>query len=283
MNPLIEQSEIVAEMVDYGLIRRGLNRDAAYRAKDSRSAKEGTLMKQLSHTNIPYAVKDGRRGYLWPLVTGCAHGPDVCATSRTCWARTGAHRNLPNMKQHYNPGFSPRVNVDLRCAPEHLKRPALILVAFTGELFGDWVPPEMQFRAVLEAGALPQHTFVFLTKAPQNMVRFNPWSPNCYPGTSITGAEPWRVQVARYNALLRVEAKHRWLSYEPALGPLVLSLFPGLSWLVIGAQSGKGAVRPDPIWVADAEATATEAGIAVYRKPKLSQALGLAPREELPW
>ena len=241
----------------------------------------------LNPSSIPYAVKDGRRGLLWAVVTGCAHGPDVCPTRDTCWARTLAHRRLPGMKEHYNPDFSPRVNLDLLNAPCRVKRPALILVAFTGELFGNWNNTLLGIHATLGIQKVvefcPQHTFLFLTKRPENMALYEPWPANAWLGASITGAEPPEVQQARYSHLLAVQGGHRWISYEPTLGPLALHEFPGLSFLVIGMQSGKGAVKPNPMWVADAEATATEAGIPVYRKPDLSRALGLSPRQELPW
>ena len=242
-----------------------------------------SMISHLGHTLIPYAVKDGRRGYLWPVVTGCAHGTDICPTSATCWARTQARRNLTGMKAHYNSDFSPKINLDLLPAIYRLHRPSLILVAFTGELWGSWIPQEVQWAVWLCMDENPQHTFVFLTKDPRNLSRLNPWPDNAWAGVSITGAEPPNVQRARYRSLLAVEGGHRWLSCEPTLGPLALREFPGLSWVVIGGQSGKGAVRPNPMWVADAEATATEAGIPVYRKPNLSRALGLSPREELPW
>ena len=238
-------------------------------------------MTALSHTNISYAVKDGRRGYLWPIVTGCDNPVAICLTRDTCWARTLIARNLPGMKSHYNPTFGPQYNSDVLHVPESVREPALFCVAFTGDLGqAYWFQQRELVQHV--ACSCPQHMFLFLTKRPEVWQMHNPWPNNCWLGTSITGAEPPEMQQARYRALLAVEGGHRWLSYEPTLGPLAIDEFPGLVWLAIGPQTGKGATRPKPMWIADAQATAREAGIPVYLKPECAK-LGFGRCEELPW
>ena len=224
----------------------------------------------LSHTRIEYALNpDGQRpGYLWPVLSGCLHGPDICATSATCWARDMNARRLPGWKAHYNPDFSPRFNADLIGAPLHVRKPATFLVAFTGELFGDWLQdpraqaamvgwPEaawhhkshlfaLREEILATVSALPQHRFIFLTKRPENLATWNPWPRNAWVGMSLTGRESRERQDAMWKALERVQgAGVRWLSLEPALGTLAQPIPSWVDWVVIGRQTGKGATPFD--------------------------------------
>lgn len=82
-------------------------------------------------------------------------------------------------------------------------------------------------------------TFQMLTKRPENI-------PNCLPedwgegydnvwlGTTI---EDNRVK-HRADALRAVKAKHRFISYEPAIGPANEVDLTGIDWVICGGESG---------------------------------------------
>jgi len=128
------------------------------------------------------------------------------------------------------------------------RRPAVIGVCFTGDLFGKWVPEKAILLVQSRVLLAPQHQFVFLTKNPARYAQFNPWPDNAWLGTTITGAETEPSQADRLNALRRARGGHKWLSYEPALGTIKAGEpLEGIEWVVVGGLSGR---KPDPAIVA---------------------------------
>lgn len=115
--------------------------------------------------------------------------------------------------------------------------------------------------------------------------------------TSVTSAE----QLGRVRQLLRVQAKVRGVSYEPALGPVDFrpylpkrwcdNCYPGrghdaaehrkicrcgchigISWLIVGGESGPGARPFDLAWARSAVQQCQDAGVAVFVKQMGSNA-----------
>jgi len=146
----------------------------------------------------------------------------------------------------------------------------------------------------------PQHTFIFLTKNPKGMQGFN-FPDNCWCGTSVENQEK---ADERRPDLLKVNCKTLFVSYEPALGEIdfekyflpvcklcngdmsVPSEYGGgkpcprciddqgkdpdfIKWLIIGAQTGQGAVKPKHEWITSAVRQATEAHVPVFLKDNL--------------
>jgi len=231
--------------------------------------------------------------FTWNPYTGCKHfqtgicgggGQEFC-----CWAKGLAEGRL---KRFYPLGFAPTWHPERLEEPTRVKKPSRIGVCFMGDLFGDWNNAQRYAYRTLETmntvrGEIlnivrqcPQHTFLFLTKAPWNLAQFNPWPGNALVGVSITGAEPVIRQREMMEQLRKVRGARLWLSYEPMLGPLQVSLL-GISRLVMGAQSGRGGVKPKLEWVKEAEFEAVRCWyVPVWRKKNLCSALGLAERRE---
>jgi protein gp37 len=88
-----------------------------------------------------------------------------------------------------------------------------------------------------------RHDFQLLTKQPKRAVEFaqwldEPWPENVWIGTSITSA----MTHSRIKALSQVPAKIRFLSLEPLVNApkLTTELLKGISWIIIGGESGQG-------------------------------------------
>lgn len=95
-------------------------------------------------------------------------------------------------------------------------------------------------------------TFQMLTKRPENIARFLPddWGsgyPNVWLGTTI---EDNRV-VGRADYLRPLPAVVRFVSYEPAIGPLDALALDGIDWLIYGGESGPGRRPEDKQWARD--------------------------------
>jgi len=81
-------------------------------------------------------------------------------------------------------------------------------------------------------------------------------------------AENQRRADERIPALLRVPAKVHWISAEPLLGPIDLRPWLGISWCIVGGESGHGARRMDPQWAKDILKHCREYGVAYHFKQK---------------
>jgi protein gp37 len=112
-----------------------------------------------------------------------------------------------------------------------------------------------------------------LTKRPQNIKKMLPrdWGsgyPNVWLGTTAEDAESYQQRVCH---LLALPAVVRFVSYEPALGPLGTIKVRGEApdWIIIGGESGVRAdlARPtEPQWARDAIAECRRHSVAPFLK-----------------
>src|SRR5450759_1998295 len=114
-----------------------------------------------------------------------------------------------------------------------------------------------------------QLDWLLLTKRPQNAGKMLPsdWGdgyPNVWVGMT---AEDQLHFDQRWNHLQKIPALIKFVSYEPALGPLRLPIDgPHPDWLISGGESGGGA-RPVKVqWVRDVIADCREHDVAVFHK-----------------
>lgn len=123
-----------------------------------------------------------------------------------------------------------------------------IFVGSTIELFGDWIEPEWLRMIFGYCRAYPQHTFIFLTKKPENLVHWVPWPDNAWVGTTMENGGCFDSRVAH---LCKVEAKVRFISFEPLLGPIRFISFDDFivrepDWIILGSMTGPGSSSHQP-------------------------------------
>jgi len=228
--------------------------------------------------------------YVWNPVRGCLHNCPYCYGKRID-------------KRFGDGSFTPTFHPERLQEPLKVKKPSRIFVGSMADLFGDWewVDKSGGFVAysadvissILNiAEQCPQHTFIFLTKNPKGMQGFD-FPDNCWCGTSVENQEK---ADARIPELLRVDCKTLFVSYEPALGPVnfqhslnlcvnTACMYRGkafckvsceyypqrnLNWLIIGAQTGPGAVKPHHTWISGAISQARNANIPVFVKDNVN-------------
>lgn len=113
----------------------------------------------------------------------------------------------------------------------------------------------------------PALDWLLLTKRPENYRRFLPddWGDgyaNVWLGTSIESND----YADRADELRAVPARLRFISYEPALGPLDKLNLAGLDWVIYGGESGPGYRQHDPQWARDIRARCEAAGVVFFFK-----------------
>jgi len=153
-------------------------------------------------------------------------------------------------KHNGRPVFTGTINLDQDALelPKRWRKPKLIFVNSMSDLFHDGVP-EAFIRSVFKVmNDCPQHTFQVLTKRPERVLELHEtlnWTNNIWMGTSVENA----IYVHRIHTLRKVQAKVRFLSCEPLIGPLNRLPLEGIHWVIAGGESGPGARPMESVWV----------------------------------
>lgn len=214
----------------------------------------------------------------------------------------------------------PRWTGDVRWIQDHLydpmrwKRPRRIFVCSMSDLFHEGVPDEWIDRIFAVMALCPRHTFQCLTKRPGRMRQYlsnsnnlrgrilgiawellghPPWDkyvhehimerpfplPNVWMGVSVEDQETADVRIPY---LLQTPAVVRWVSYEPALGPVDFTKFlivcseggidfaytrkNMIQWIVCGGESGHNARPMHPEWAREVRDRCASAGVPYFFK-----------------
>jgi protein gp37 len=181
----------------------------------------------------------------WNPVRGCTKVSPGC---KHCYALTFAERWRGIPGHPYEQGF------DLRLVPEKLeeplkwKSPRRIFVNSMSDLFHEGVPEDYIRRVFEIMGEAHWHTFQILTKRAERLAELAPrlpWPENVWQGVSVEGER----YLPRIDHLRRVDAAVRFLSLEPLLGPLPRLPLAGISWVIVGGESGLKHRPIQPDWV----------------------------------
>jgi protein gp37 len=151
---------------------------------------------------------------------------------------------------------------------EHGHRPR-VFCASLADVFDNKVPLEWRadlFALIRECRRLD---WLLLTKRPQNFLKMLPadWG-NGYRNVWLgVTAENQTYFDRRWRILQRIPAVIRFISYEPALGPLRLPRSgPIPDWLISGGESGGGARPLDPPWIRDIIVDCRALGVVPFHK-----------------
>ena len=152
--------------------------------------------------------------------------------------------------EKYREGFSVSVHESTLGDPLKWKQPRLVFVNSMSDLFHKSVPATFIEKVFGVMNLAPQHVFQVLTKRPSRAAQMNErlrWSPNIWLGTSIE-SERW---LGRLEQLKESNARVKFLSLEPLLGPLPDLELSGIDWVIVGGESGPGARPMKADWVRD--------------------------------
>jgi protein gp37 len=144
-----------------------------------------------------------------------------------------------------------------------------VFCASMADVFDNQVPSGWRldlFELIRECRRLD---WLLLTKRPQNIARMLPkdWQdgyPNVWLGVTAEDQERFDQ---RWKHVEAVPAAVKFISYEPAIGPLRLPR-RGTSpdWLLSGGESGPGARRTEPKWVRDIIVDCRRQGVMPFHK-----------------
>ena len=213
----------------------------------------------------------------WNPVTGCtkvSQGCKNCYAERVFPRAYGKDRKFTDVRCHLG-----RLDQPLRW-----KKPRRIFVNSMSDLFHEDVPAKFIDRVFAVMCAADQHIYQILTKRPQTMLEYMSaaWTPDGIDEVKTTMKYPSGCQRSnltwppehvhlgvsvenqetaneRIPILLQTPAAVRFISYEPALGPLnVFRWFDGphqqtrgkrLDWIICGGESGPHARIMEIEWL----------------------------------
>lgn len=198
----------------------------------------------------------------WNPVTGCTKVSEGC---RHCYAERMAARLQAMGNRRYVNGFRVTLHHDALDAPRRWRRPRVVFVNSMSDLFHEDVPEAFIAQVFETMAACPQHIFQVLTKRSRRLrelaLRLS-WTENIWMGVSVENA----YAVNRIDDLRGVPASVRFLSCEPLLGPLPNLPLEGVSWVIVGGESGPGARAMQPEWVLSILEQCRENGVAFFFK-----------------
>lgn len=133
--------------------------------------------------------------------------------------------------------------------PHTWRKGRRVFVNSMADLFHESVPLSF-IQSVFDTMAdTPRHTYQVLTKRADRLSAISAhlsWPINVWMGVSVESRDYlWRI-----DRLRATEARVKFLSLEPLLGPLVPGLnLADIDWTIVGGESGPGARSIEAPWV----------------------------------
>jgi protein gp37 len=153
-------------------------------------------------------------------------------------------------QKNYENGFRLTLQPQMLELPLRWKKPQTIFVNSMSDLFHEDVALDYVQRVFEVMRRAAWHHFQVLTKRSARLAELDrklEWAPNIWMGVSVESDE-YR---SRIDDLRTTNARVKFLSLEPLLGPLHDLDLRGVHWAIVGGESGPKARPMDPSWVAD--------------------------------
>ena len=150
-----------------------------------------------------------------------------------------------------------------------------VFCASLADVFDNQVPGEWRADLWKLVRATPNLDWLLLTKRPQNIEWMLPqgWYPDGWPNVWLGATCEDQLEYDRRFVphLARLPARVRFISYEPALGPLKLGDSPP-HWVIAGGESGPKARRTPEAWFRDMRDECQRKRVAFFQKQMTKKA-----------
>jgi protein gp37 len=209
----------------------------------------------------------------WNPITGCTKISPGC---KNCYAETMANRLKAMGTKGYENGFGLTLCPERLEQPLKRKKPTTYFVNSMSDLFHEDVPFEF-IQKVFDMMDASPHRFQVLTKRAERMERFlelhykrtnNPWSlSNVWFGISVEDRKYGlpRIEHLRSN-VYPMYPSVRFLSIEPLLEDLGPINLRGISWVIVGGESGAKARPMKKEWVENIQLQCRQSGVKFFFK-----------------
>lgn len=182
----------------------------------------------------------------WNPTTGCSKVSTGC---KFCYAEIMTRRLKAMGQKKYKDGFKKvKTHPKTLEIPYTWKKPSTVFVNSMSDIFHEDISIKYIKSVFKVMNDCSQHTFQVLTKRSQRLLDIHKnltWSKNIWMGVSV---EDERVK-SRIEDLSKTNAKVKFLSLEPLIGPLAKLNLKKIDWVIVGGESG---FKPRPMkeeWV----------------------------------
>ena len=198
----------------------------------------------------------------WNPTTGCNK---ISAGCKFCYAEVMSRRLHAMGIDKYKDGFKLRTHESALLTPFEWKSPKIVFVNSMSDLFHKDVPLDFIKKVFDTMNKCPQHTFQVLTKRSDVLLKYHKelnWSHNIWMGVSV---EDERVK-HRIDDLRKTNARTKFLSLEPLIGPLPKMKLKKIDWVIVGGESGRTPRPMNEDWVLDIQQQCEKAKAAFFFK-----------------
>lgn len=198
----------------------------------------------------------------WNPTTGC---DKVSAGCKFCYAEIMSRRLQAMGVEKYKDNFEVRIHDDALSIPYTWKKSKVVFVNSMSDLFHVDVPLDFIKKVFRVMNENPQHVFQVLTKRAERLLELHKelkWTHNIWMGVSV---ENDKVR-SRVDYLRQTNAKVKFLSLEPLLGPLDNLNLENIDWVIVGGESGFKPRPMNPDWVIDLQEQCEQSDVAFFFK-----------------
>ena len=198
----------------------------------------------------------------WNPVTGCTKISPGC---KHCYAERMARRLEAMGQRNYVNGFKLTLHPPMLESPLRWTKPKMIFVNSMSDLFHGDVPLDFIQDTFDVMSRASWHTFQVLTKRSGRLLQLDPeldWPSNVWMGVSVENYQ----YTLRIEHLRQTNARIKFLSLEPLLGPLPGMDLRGMDWVIVGGESGPAARPMAEEWVTDVRDQCLASGIPFFFK-----------------
>ncbi len=202
----------------------------------------------------------------WNPVTGCtkiSSGCDNCYASRF----SERFRGVPG--HPFEAGFDLTLRPARLRQPLQWKRPRMVFVNSMSDLFHKGVPADFVNSVWDIMEQADWHTFQVLTKRSSLMRDFlrRRYGSGSVPSHIWFGASiEDRSRVSRLHHLQATPPGIRFLSLEPLIASMGRLQLDGISWVIVGGESGPRARPVDLAWIREVRDQCQQQGVAFFFK-----------------
>ena len=221
----------------------------------------------------------------WNPTTGCTK---ISAGCKFCYAEVMSRRLKAMGIDKYKYGFELTLHTESLQTPYEWKKPKIVFVNSMSDLFHKDVPLSFIQKIFEVMNNTPMHTYQVLTKRAERLYELHDklnWTTNIWMGVSV---ENDNVK-DRIDFLRETNAKVKFLSCEPLIGPLTNLNLEQIHWAIVGGESGRKARPMKESWVWDIRQQCADQGVAFFfkqwggvNKKKTGRELGGRTYDEMP-
>lgn len=198
----------------------------------------------------------------WNPTTGCSKVSQGC---KFCYAEIMSKRLQAMGVEKYKDNFEVRIHPEALKVPYTWKTSKVVFVNSMSDLFHKEVPLSFIKKVFKVMRENPQHVFQVLTKRAERLLELDSklkWSHNIWMGVSV---EDQKVE-SRIDLLRQTNARVKFLSLEPLLGPLPNLNLDKIDWVIVGGESGHNPRPMEVDWVLDIQEQCEKNEVAFFFK-----------------